>query len=108
LEEDRALALPPKHYDAGRPWIEKRRVPEGILRIVWSGGGSQDPPEKYPYRPTCWRQSQDSEAQGLRLNMWRTFLNELIAREQLEFHSREKEVRESEKPSWAGGRTGWW
>jgi hypothetical protein len=36
-EEDRALALPPKQYNAGRPWIEKRRVPEGILRIVWSG-----------------------------------------------------------------------
>jgi transposase len=47
------LAKPPQHCKGGRPWIENRRVLEGILWIPWSGGCWQDLPEKY-LRPSTY------------------------------------------------------
>ena len=43
-----------KNRKGGRPWIENRRVLEGILWILRSGARWQDLPEKYPHPSTCW------------------------------------------------------
>ena len=42
------LPKPPKQRKGGRPWIENRRVLEGILWILRSGARWQDLPEQYP------------------------------------------------------------
>jgi len=58
VEENRALApQPPKQRKGGRPWIENRRVLEGILWILRSGARWQDLPEKFPHPSTCWRRT---------------------------------------------------
>ena len=101
MEEYRALG-PLKHHKGGRPWVENRRVLEGILRILRSGPRWQDLPEKHQRSTTCWRRLRDWEEQGVWLNIWSTFLNELNERQQLKFHCREKGAQESEKPSGAG------
>ena len=49
------LPKPPKQRKGGRPWIENRRVLEGILWILRSGARWQDLPEKFPHPSTCWR-----------------------------------------------------
>ena len=38
----------PRPRGGGRPWIENRRVLEGILWILRSGARWQDLPEKFP------------------------------------------------------------
>ena len=110
------LPKTPKHSKGGRPWIDNRRVLEGILWILRTGSRWQDLPEKYPHPSTCWRQ-RDWEEQGVWLNIWRIFLSELNAREQLDwsesfldgsFASAKKGALESEKPSGARARSGWW
>src|SRR6202171_5252386 len=77
------LPKPPKQRKGGRPWIENRRVLEGILWILRSGARWQDLPEKFPHPSTCWRRLRDWEEQGVWLNIWRTFLSELNERQQL-------------------------
>ena len=42
------LPKPRWHRNGGRPWIENRRVLEGILWSLRSGAPWQDLPEKYP------------------------------------------------------------
>jgi transposase len=79
------LPQPPKHRKGGRPWIENRRVLEGILWILRSGARWQDLPEKYPHPSTCWRRLRDWEEQGVWLNIWRAFLSELNERQQLQW-----------------------
>jgi transposase len=79
------LPKPPKHRHGGRPWIENRRVLEGILWILRSGARWQDLPEKYPHPSTCWRRLRDWEERGVWLNIWRAFLNELNERQQLKW-----------------------
>ena len=49
------LPKPPRQRKGGRPWIENRRVLEGILWILRSGARWQDLPEKFPHPSTCWR-----------------------------------------------------
>jgi transposase len=49
------LPKPRKNRRGGRPWIENRRVLEGILWILQSGARWQDLPEEYPHPSTCWR-----------------------------------------------------
>ena len=111
------LPHPPQHRKGGRPWIETHRALEGILWILRSGARWQDLPEKYPHPSTCWRRLRDWEEQGVWLNIWRTFLSKLNEREQLDwsesfldgsFASAKKGALESEKPSGARGRSGWW
>src|ERR1700693_5922241 len=108
---------PPQHRKAGRPWIQNRRVLEGILWILRSGARWQDLPEKFPHPSTCWRRLRDWEERGVWLNIWRTFLSELNQRQQLKwsesfldgsFAPAKKGAAESEKPSGARGRSGWW
>src|SRR5713101_4340147 len=88
----------------------------GILWILRSGARWQDLPEKSPHPSTCWR-LRDWEERGVWLNIWRTFLSELNERQQLKwsesfldesFAPAKKGAAESEKPSGARGRSGWW
>ena len=111
------LPKPPKQRKGGRPWIQNRRVLEGILWILRSGARWQDLPEKFPHPSTCWRRLRDWEERGVWLNIWRTFLSELNERQQLKwsesfldgsFAPAKKGAQESEKPSGARGRSGWW
>ena len=74
-----------KNRKGGRPWIENRRVLEGILWILRSGARWQDLPEKYPHPSTCWRRLRDWEEQGVWMKVWRTFLSELNERQQLKW-----------------------
>src|SRR6058998_3557636 len=118
VEENRALASQTaKHRKGGRPWIENRRVLEGILWILRSEARWQDLPEKFPHPSTCWRRLRDWEERGVWLNIWRAFLSELNERQQLKwsesfldgsFAPAKKGAAESEKPSGARGRSGWW
>lgn len=71
------LPKPPKQRKGGRPWIENRRVLEGILWILRSGARWQDLPEKFPHPSTCWRRLRDWEERGVWLKIWRRFLGEL-------------------------------
>ncbi len=80
------LPKPPKQRKGGRPWIENRRVLEGILWILRSGARWQDLPEKFPHPSTCWRRLRDWEERSIWLNIWRSFLSELNERQR----SREK------------------
>src|SRR5204863_6131028 len=107
------LPRPPKQRKGGRPWIDNRRVLEGILWILRSGARWQDLPEKYPHPSTCWRRLRDWDEQGVWLNIWRAFLSELNERRQLEwsesfldgsFAPAKKGAQKSEKPS---GATKW-
>ncbi len=112
------LPKPPRHHKGGRPWIENRRVLEGILWILRSGARWQDLPEKYPHPSTCWRRLRDWDEQGVWLRIWRAFLGELNERQQLNwsesfldgsFAPAKKGAPKSEKPSGARGRSGlWW
>ena len=79
------LPKPPRHRKGGRPWIENRRVLEGILWILRSGARWQDLPEQYPHPSTCWRRLRDWDEQGVWLAIWRTFLSELNERQQLKW-----------------------
>jgi len=110
------LPQPPQHRKGGRPWIENRRVLEGILWILRSGARWQDLPEKYPHPSTCWRRLRDWDEQGVWLAIWRAFLSELNERQQLQwsesfldgsFDPANKGATESEKPSGARGPSGW-
>ncbi len=108
----------PKPRRGGRPWIENRRVWEGILWILRSGARWQDLPENYPHPSTCWRRLRDGEEQGIGLHIWRAFLSEWNERQQRKgsesfrdgsFAPAKKGAAESEKPSGARGRSGgWW
>ncbi len=53
------LPRPPKQCKVGRPWIENRRMLEGILWILRCGARWQDLPEKFPHPSTFWRRLRD-------------------------------------------------
>jgi transposase len=106
-----------KQRKGGRPWIENRRVLEGILWILRSDARWQDLPEKFPHPSTCWRRLRDSEERGVWLHIWRAFLSELNERQQLQwgesfldgsFAPAKKGAMQSERSSGARGRSGWW
>jgi len=107
----------PRRPKGGRPRKDDRKVLEGILWILRSGARWCDLPEEFPSPCTCWRRLRDWEEQEVWLEIWRAFLSELNERQQLKwsesfmdgsFASAKKGARESEKPSGARGRSGWW
>ena len=107
----------PKRPQGGRPPADDRKVLEGILWILRSGARWQDLPEEFPSPATCWRRLRDWEERGVWLTIWRAFLAELNQRQQLNwsesfldgsFAPAKKGAAESEKPSGARGRSGWW
>jgi transposase len=117
-EEIRPL-LPkrPPRPRGGRPPAPDRKVLEGILWILRSGARGQDLPEEFPSPATCWRRLRDWEEQGVWLAIWRAFLGELNARQQLKwsesfldgsFAPAKKGAAESARPSGARARSGWW
>jgi len=111
------LPRPRSRRRGGRPRASDRKVLEGILWILRSGARWQDLPEEFPSPATCWRRLRDWEEQGVWLNIWRAFLAELNERKQLQwsesfldgsFAPAKKGALESEKPSGARVRSGWW
>ena len=107
----------PKRPKGGRPRKDDRKVLEGILWILRSGARWCDLPEEFPSPSTCWRRLRDWEEQEVWLEIWRAFLSELNERQQLKwsesfmdgsFAPAKKGALESEKPSGARGRSGWW
>ena len=109
--------LPRRKDGRGRPWAEDRKCLEGILWILRSGARWQDLPDEFPHPSTCWRRLRDWEEQDVWLNIWRAFLSELNERQQLKwsesfldgsFAPAKKGAAESEKPSGARARSGWW
>jgi transposase len=106
-----------KRPHGGRPPADDRKVLEGILWILRSGARWCDLPVEFPSPSTCWRRLRDWEEQEVWLEIWRTFLSELNERQQLKwsesfmdgsFAPAKKGATESEKPSGARGRSGWW
>ncbi len=49
----------------GRPWRDKRDVPEGILWIVGTGAPWKDLPERYPPYQACHRRLQQWVESGV-------------------------------------------
>ena len=101
----------------GRPWIDNRRVFEGILWVLRTGAPWCDLPKQYPSSSTCWRRLKLWEEKGVWLGIWRAFLAELDERGQLDwseafadgsFAPAKKGAKESGKPSGARARSGWW
>jgi len=107
----------PRNQRGGRPWIENRRVLEGILWILRTGAPWADLPSEYPSPSTCWRRLRMWEEEGVWLKIWRAFLKQLDERQQLKwgesfmdgsFAPAKKGALQSGKPSGARARSGWW
>jgi len=71
------LPEPKKSKRGRRPWIEKRKVFAGILRILRTGAPCGDLPKKYSSPSTCWRRLRLWEEQGVWGRAWRAFLAQL-------------------------------
>ncbi len=109
--------LLPKLRSRGRPWVDNRRVLEGILWMLKTGARWRDLPKEYPSPSTCWRRLRDWEERGIWLKIWRQFLSELDQRGKLDwsesfldgsFAPAKKGASASAKPSVAKARSGWW
>jgi hypothetical protein len=118
VEGDRALASETAQESPWWPPVDRESPCAGRdSPILRSGARWQDLPEEYPHPSTCWRRLRDWEEQGIWLKVWRAFLSELNERQQLKwsesfldgsFAPAKKGAAESEKPSGARGRSGWW
>ena len=112
------LPKPVQSRKGGRKRIDHRRVLEGILWVLRTGARWQDLPEKCPSPSTCWRRLRDWEAQGLWVEVWRTFLADLDEAGWLDweeafvdasFFPAKKGAHASEKPNAARAQSaGWW
>jgi transposase len=109
--------LLPRDKSRGRPWVENRRVVEGILWVLKTGARWRDLPPEYPSASTCWRRLRRWEKQGVWLNIWRAFLSELDRKGKLDwsesfldgsFAPAKKGALASAQPSGAKARSGWW
>ena len=113
----RVAPLLPKLRSRGRPFVENRRVLEGILWVLRSGARWRDLPREYPSASTCWRRLRDWEERGVWLRLWRAFLSELDRKRRLDwsqcfidgsFAPAKKGATRLAKPSVARARSGWW
>jgi len=101
----------------GRPWASNRGCLEGILWILQTGAAWRFLPDKYPSPATCWRRLKRWEEQGVWLDAWRALLGALDAEGLLKweetfldgsFAPAKKGAPQSEKPSGARARSGWY
>ena len=108
--------LLPKLRSNGRPWKDNRLVLEGILWVLRTGARWKDLPEKYPSPSTCWRRLRMWEENDLWLKIWRTFIQELDKKGQVQwaecfmdgsFIPAKKGGLKSAKPSGARARSSW-
>lgn len=86
-EKIRPLLPPvPKRLRSGRrPQANDRQALEGLLWVLRSGARWRDLPEAFPSAATCWRRLRAWEEQGVWLKIWRAFLAELNARQQVKW-----------------------
>ena len=95
------LPKPKKSKKGGRPWIDNRRVFEGILWILWTGAPWSALPKDYPSYSTCWRRLKHWEEEGIWENAWRKFVGELDEKGQIDW--RESFIDASFAPAKKGG-----
>ena len=109
--------LLPRHRSRGRPWIDNRRVLEGILWILRTGARWMDLPAEFPSPSTCWRRLKLWEEQGVWLKVWRAFLTELNDQGRLRWNEcfmdatfipAKKGVSTSGRPERAKAQSLWW
>ena len=108
--------LLPKLTSRGRPWRDSREVLEGILWVLRTGACWKDLPAEYPSPATCWRRLRRWEAEGVWLDVWRTFLSELNSKGRLDwseafvdgtFAPAKKGAHASARPSAGRARSSW-
>ena len=80
------LTKPPRSPKGGRRRLPDREVFEGILWVLRSGARWKDLPRGYPSFSTCWRRLQEWQEADVWLSAWRTFLGQLDAQGQLDWH----------------------
>src|SRR5262245_2796248 len=61
----------------GRPMISDRQCVEGILWILSTGAPSSELPERYGSKSAVNRRLKEWAENGVLLNLWRAFLNQL-------------------------------
>ena len=114
---EKYLPKPKVNSKGGRPWVDNRKVFEGILWILRTGAPWSDLPKRYSSPSTCWRRLKLWEEQDIWLDAWRAFLAELDERKQLDwsesfidgsFAPAKKGACVSGKPRGARARSGWW
>jgi transposase len=100
----------------GRPWASNRDCLEGILWVLRTGSAWRFLPDKYPSPATCWRRLKQWEEQDVWLDAWRALLGALDGEGLLQwqetfldgsFAPAKKGALQSEKPSGARERSGW-
>jgi transposase len=106
-----------KNPRGGRPPAEDRRCFEGILWILWTGAQWSELPRRYGPKSTVHDRLQRWTAEGTLEKLWRAFLAQLQAREQLRwdecfvdgtFVPAKKGGLKSAKPSGARARSLWY
>lgn len=79
------LPKPKKTPKGGRPPNHDRKCLEGILWILWTGSPWSELPRRYGSPSTCWRRLKAWEIDGVFIRLWRTFLSELQADDQIQW-----------------------
>jgi transposase len=74
------IPAPPCRPDGrGRPWRDKRSVPEGILWVLRSGARWKDLPRDYPSYQTCHRRFQHRVQAGVFAQIAHRLATDLVA-----------------------------
>jgi transposase len=111
------LPEPVASPDGGPKPVDNRPVVEGILWVLRNGGRWKALPLGYPSPSTCWRRLAEWEEEGVWLDVWRAFLDQLEERGRLKwqecfadgsFAPAKKGAPGSARPSGERVRSGWW
>ena len=111
------LPKPKENRKGGRPWVNNRKVFEGILWVLRTGAPWAEMPKQYASASTCWRRLRDWEEQDIWVKAWRAFLAELDEGGQLDwsesfvdgsFAPAKKGAPALGQPRGAKARSGWW
>lgn len=108
----------PKASPKGGPKpVPNRPVFEGILWVLRTGAPWKDLPDRFPSYSTCRRRLIEWEEQGVWLEAWRKFLQQLDEQGKLDwsesfadgsFASAKKGDLGLAEPSGAKAQSGWW